>query len=244
MLVLRSLIFNLIMFVTVALYAPLAILTFPLPPLWRYRVIRQWARFMVWLLGWLCGLRFHVEGRSHLPKSPAIVIAKHQSSWETLAFQQIFPPQVWVLKRELLWVPFFGWGLAQLDPIAIDRGSGRRAIEQIIGQGRQRLETGRWVVVFPEGTRVAPGQRRRYGMGGAVLASATGYPVVPVAHNAGSFWPRRGFLKKPGIIRVAIGPVIDTRGKTPEQINAQAQEWIEDQMQRLEGRDQNATLVS
>ncbi len=232
------------MFVTVALYAPLAILTFPLAPLARYDIIRQWARFMIWLLAWLCGLRYRVEGREHLPKLPAIIISKHQSSWETLAYQQIFPPHVWVLKRELLWVPFFGWGLAMTQPIAIDRGSGRQAVEQIIGQGRQRLETGRWVVVFPEGTRVAPGQRRRFGLGGAVLASATGYPVVPVAHNAGSFWPRRGFIKKPGTIRVVIGPVIETRGKTPEQINRETQAWIEHEMQRLEARDRDATPVS
>ncbi len=244
MLTLRSLVFNLIMFVTVVLYASLAMLTFPLPPLARYRIIRQWARGMIWLLGRLCGLRYHVEGRGHLPKHPAIIISKHQSSWETLAFQQIFPPQVWVLKRELLWVPFFGWGLAMTQPIAIDRGSGRRAIEQIVEQGRQRLETGRWVVVFPEGTRVAPGHHRRFGLGGAVLASATGYPVVPVAHNAGSYWPRRGFLKKPGVIRVVIGPAIETRGKKPEQINREAQTWIEAEMQRLEGRDRDATLVS
>lgn len=244
MLTLRSLIFNLIMFVTVTLYAPLVMLTFPLPPLARYRVTRQWARFMMWLLRWLCGLRYRVEGLGHLPKHPAIIISKHQSSWETLAYQQIFPPQVWVLKRELLWVPFFGWGLAMTQPIAIDRGSGRRAVEQIVEQGRQRLETGRWVVVFPEGTRVAPGHHRRFGLGGAVLASATGFPVVPVAHNAGSYWPRRGFLKKPGVIRVVIGPVIDTRGKEPEQINREAQAWIEAEMQRLEGRDRDAPLAS
>ena len=224
------------MLVTVTLYAPLAILTFPLTPLARYDIIRQWARFMIWLLARLCGLRYRVEGREHLPKQPAIIISKHQSSWETLAYQQIFPPQVWVLKRELLWVPFFGWGLAMTQPIAINRGSGRQAIEQIICQGRQRLETGRWVVVFPEGTRMAPGQRRRFGLGGAVLASATGYPVVPVAHNAGMFWPRRGFIKKPGTIRVAIGPAIETHGKTPEQINREAQAWIDREMQRLESQ--------
>jgi 1-acyl-sn-glycerol-3-phosphate acyltransferase len=231
------------MFTTVALYAPLAILTYPLPPLARYAFIRQWAHFMIWLLAHLCGLRFRVEGREHLPKQPAIVMAKHQSSWETLAFQQIFPPQVWVLKRELLWIPFFGWGLAMTQPIAIDRRSGRRAVEQIIDQGRQRLDTGRWVVVFPEGTRVAPGHCRRFGLGGAVLAAGTGYPVVPVAHNAGSFWPRRGFITKPGTVRVVIGPVIKTHGKTPEQINREAQTWIEREMQRLEARDHDATLV-
>jgi len=139
-----------------------------------------------------------------------------------------------VLKRELLWIPLFGWALALLRPIAIDRVAGRVAIEQVIEQGRERLQSGIWVVVFPEGTRVAPGTRRRYGIGGAALAAAGGYPVVPVAHNAGSFWPRRGFLKRPGMIRVVIGPVIDPRGKTAEDIRRQAEEWIENTMAGLE----------
>jgi len=139
-----------------------------------------------------------------------------------------------VLKRELLLVPFFGWGLALLDPIAIDRGAGRKAVQQIIEQGRQRLESGRWVVVFPEGTRMAAGHHRRFGIGGAALAAGTGHPVVPVAHNAGHYWPRRGFLKKPGTIHVVIGPVIESRGKTAEQINRLAETWISETMARLE----------
>jgi 1-acyl-sn-glycerol-3-phosphate acyltransferase len=231
---LRSLLFNGVMFGSVVLYAPLSILTFPFPPLVRYRFISQWARFHIWLLGALCGLRYRIEGREHLPPRTAIVLAKHQSSWETLAFQQIFPPQVWVLKRELLWVPFFGWGLKMLDPIAIDRGAGRKAIQQIIEQGRQRLESGRWVVVFPEGTRVAPGHQKRFGVGGAVLAAETGHPVVPVAHDAGHYWPRRGFLKKPGTVRVVIGPPIESRGRSAEDINRLAEDWIRSTMARLE----------
>jgi len=234
---LRSLLFNAVMFGSVTIYALLSLLTWPFPPLVRYRFISQWARFHIWLLKVLCGLRYRVEGREHLPHGrTAVVLAKHQSSWETLAFQQIFPPQVWVLKQELLWVPFFGWGLALLDPIAIDRGAGRKAVQQIIEQGRQRLESGRWVVVFPEGTRVAPGTRKRYAMGGAILAAETGYPVVPVAHNAGSFWPRRGFRKRPGTIRVVIGPVIDSHGRSAEEIRRQAEEWIENTMAGLEGK--------
>jgi len=234
---LRSLLFNLVMFSSVLVYAPLSLLTFPLPSLVRYRFISQWARFHVWLLGALCGLHYRVEGRDHLPRhSTAIILAKHQSSWETLAFQQIFPPQVWVLKRELLWLPFFGWALALLDPIAIDRGAGRRAVKQIVDQGRQRLQTGRWVVVFPEGTRMSPGQHRRFGIGGAALAAESGYPVVPVAHDAGHYWPRRGFLKTPGTIRVLIGPVIDSRGKSAEEINRLAEAWVSDAMAQLEQR--------
>ena len=232
---LRSLLFNSVMFGSVLVYAPLSLLTFPLPPLARYRFISQWARFHLWLLGVLCGLRHRVEGREHLPRdATAIVLAKHQSTWETLALQQIVPPQVWVLKRELLWIPLFGWALALLQPIAINRGAGRRAVEQIIDQGRARLASGRWVVVFPEGTRVAPNQQRRFGIGGAALAAATGHPVVPIAHNAGHYWPRRGFLKTPGTIHVIIGPVIDSRGKSADEINRLAEAWVRDAMTRLD----------
>jgi 1-acyl-sn-glycerol-3-phosphate acyltransferase len=232
---LRSLLFNLMMFGTVVVFASLSVLTFPFAPLTRYRFIRQWARFQIWLARVLLGMGYEVSGREHLPThGSAIILAKHQSSWETLAFQEIFPPQVWVLKRELLWVPFFGWGLAMLQPIAIDRGAGRKAVQQIIDQGRQRLDTGRWVVVFPEGTRVAAGQQRRFGIGGAALASGTGYPVVPVAHDAGYYWPRRGFRKRPGTIRVVIGPLIDSRGKSAEEVNREAEAWMTRTMHDLD----------
>lgn len=235
MTVLRSLLFNFTMFSTVVVFASLSVLTFPFAPLARYSFIRQWARFQIWLARVLLGMDYEVSGREHLPKhGSAIILAKHQSSWETLAFQEIFPPQVWVLKRELLWVPFFGWGLAMLQPIAIDRGAGRKAVQQIIDQGRQRLDTGRWVVVFPEGTRVAAGHQRRFGIGGAALAAGTGYPVVPVAHDAGYYWPRRGFRKRAGTIRVVIGPLIDSRGKTAEEVNREAEAWITRTMHELD----------
>lgn len=233
--VLRSALFNALMWLSVLVYAPLALLTFPFPFHARYRFISQWARLQVWMLRMLCRLDYRVQGLEHLPPGPAIVMAKHQSSWETIAFQRIFPPQTWVLKRELLWIPFFGWGLAMLKPIAIERGAGRKAMEQLVRQGRARMQEGIWVVIFPEGTRTAPGQRGRYKLGGAVLAAETGYPVVPVAHNAGSFWPRRGFTKKPGTIRVVVGPVIHPRGKSAEEILARVEAWIEGKMPELEG---------
>lgn len=242
---LRSLLFNIVMFSSVLIYAPLSLLTYPFPPVTRYRFISQWSRFHMWLLARLCGLEYRVEGRENLPRgTSAIALVKHQSSWETLALQIILPPQVWVLKHELLWVPFFGWGLALLQPIAIDRGAGRRAVQQIIEQGRQRLETGRWVVVFPEGTRVATGQQRRFGIGGAALAAATGFPVVPIAHNAGLFWPRRGFLKKPGTVQVVIGPPIDSQGKSAEEINKLVEDWMREVMTRLENRTSPPVSVS
>ena len=235
---LRSALFNAILWLSVPLFTPPALLIAPFLPFGpRYRLLSSWGRFHTWLAWQLCGLKYHVTGREHLPKKgAAIILAKHQSAWETIAFQQIFPPHTWVLKRELMWIPLFGWGLRLLKPIAIDRGAGRKAVEQIVAQGRERLDAGIWVTIFPEGTRVAPGQKRRYGVGGAVLAAETGYPVVPVAHNAGSFWPRRGFLKRPGTIEVVIGPLVHTRGKTPEQINQHVEAWIEQQMARLESR--------
>lgn len=234
MIALRSLLYNLLMIISVLIYAPLMLPTALLPYPRRYRLIRQWTRFQAFLLERLCRLKFRVIGAEHLPKGAAIILSKHQSTWETFLFQQIFPAQTWVLKRELLWIPLFGWALALLRPIAIDRGAGRRAIDQMIAQGKARLDAGIWVVVFPEGTRVAPGTRKRYGIGGAVLAVETGYPVVPVAHNAGSYWPRRGFLKRPGTVRVVIGRPIDPRGQKPEELIAQVEEWIEGRMKDME----------
>jgi 1-acyl-sn-glycerol-3-phosphate acyltransferase len=229
----RSLLFNVIMMLSAVVFSPIAVITFPLPPLYRYRVIKQWARFIVWWLRLCVGLDYRVEGEENLPAGPAVILSKHQSAWETIAFQNIFPPQVWVLKRELLWIPFFGWGLAMTWPIAINRVASRKALEQVVRQGKQRLDHGRWVVVFPEGTRMLPGERGQYSPGGALLAVKSGYPVVPVAHNAGEYWKKRGFLKRPGTIRVVIGPVIDSQGKTAKQINRQAEEWIEATMERI-----------
>lgn len=234
MLVLRSLLFNLLLWVSVFVWGSLSLLTFPLPALVRYRVITRWTHFNMWTLRVICRLDFRVEGAQHIPDRPAIIFAKHQSSWETLALQLIFPPQVWVLKRELLRIPFFGWALALLDPIAIDRRGGRRALDQIVQQGRQRLQTGRWVVVFPEGTRMPPGEQGRFGVGGAVLAARTGHPVVPVVHDAGRFWPRGGFIKRPGTVRVVIGPPIDASGRAAADINRQAEAWMRQAMAALE----------
>ena len=174
-----------------------------------------------------------VEGLEHLPPRPAVILAKHQSAWETMAFQLIFPPQVYLLKRELLWIPFFGWGLAAMSPIAIDRARGRAALRRLAARGAERLAQGFWIVVFPEGTRTAPGRRRRYQLGGAWLAARTHAPVVPVAHNAGLVWPRNSFLKRPGLITVRIGPVIDATGRTAEAINTLAETWIEEQQREL-----------
>jgi len=232
--VLRSALFWLALVVITPPYALVAFASAPLPRLARYRVISGWSRLVLWCLRLICGVRWRVEGREHLPAVPAVILSKHQSAWETLAYQQIFPPQVHVLKRELLWLPFFGWGLALMSPIAIDRGRGLAALRQIARRGRRRLEQGFWVVVFPEGTRVKPGERRRYQPGGAWLAAAAAAPVVPVAHNAGKLWPRNSFLKYPGEVTVRIGPAIDSAGRSPEDINALAEMWIETQQRSLD----------
>lgn len=229
----RSLLFMLGMVVFTPVYAVIAILTFPLPAMLRYRIISGWAHITLWWLRLSCGIRHRVSGIEHIPATPTIILAKHQSAWETIAFQLIFPPQVWVLKRELLWIPFFGWGLAMTSPIAINRSSGREALKQLVAQGRARLQQGFWVVVFPEGTRIAPGEKGKYHIGGAWLATHTQTTVIPVAHNAGEFWGKNSFLKKPGVIDVRIGPAIETAGLKPEELNRRVEAWIEQEMPRL-----------
>jgi len=230
---LRSSAFALALVLITPPYAIVAVCTLPLPRLLRYRVISGWSRLVIYLARSILGIGWRVEGIEHLPKRPAVILAKHQSAWETMAFQLIFPPQVHVLKRELLWIPFFGWGLALMSPIAIDRSRGVAALRAMARKGRERLEQGFWVVVFPEGTRVRPGERRSYHLGGAWLASASGAPVVPVAHNAGLYWPRNAFLKRPGTVTVRIGPTIESADRDPKQVNELAEKWIEEQQKAL-----------
>jgi 1-acyl-sn-glycerol-3-phosphate acyltransferase len=233
MIFLRSLVFAIAQIVLTPPYAIIALATFPLPRLARYRVISGWARAMIWLAKKVLGIQYRVIGAENLPRTPAVILSKHQSAWETLAFQVIFPPQVWVLKRELLWIPFFGWGLALTSPIAIDRSSGLRALRRMAELGRERLAQGFWITIFPEGTRVQPGKRGRYQLGGAWLAVHCGALVVPVAHNAGLLWGRGAFLKRPGTITVEIGAPIDARSHTPESLNTTVEEWIEGRMVKL-----------
>lgn len=204
-----------------------------LPYSWRYFYFTRWARFVIWWLRLTCRLDFRVEGAENIPEGPAIILAKHQSAWETIAMQQIFPPQTWVLKRELLWVPFLGWALAMMHSVGIDRSGGKKALRQVITQGTKRLKKGLWMVIFPEGTRTAPGEHGRYAIGGAMLAEKSGYPVVPVCHNAGEFWPKRGFLKQAGTITLVIGKTIDPQGKRASEINTEVEQWIESTYQRI-----------
>ncbi|HEV3009411.1 MAG TPA: lysophospholipid acyltransferase family protein [Burkholderiales bacterium] len=233
MTILRSVLFALGLMLVTPPYALLALLTFPLPRMARYRIISGWSRLVIFLAKLILRIEWQVEGWENLPARPAVILAKHQSAWETMAFQIIFPPQVLVLKRELLWIPFFGWGLALMSPIAIDRSRGLTALRAIARRGRERLQQGFWVVVFPEGTRVAPGTVREYHPGGAWLACASGAQVVPVAHNAGLLWPRNAFLKRPGTVTVRIGPPIDAANRDPKTVNELAKTWIEEQQRAL-----------
>jgi 1-acyl-sn-glycerol-3-phosphate acyltransferase len=224
---LGSLVFTVLLFVSVPPYSIVAILARPFGTRASYAVAQNWVRLHFALLRWLCRLDYRVEGFEHLPTASSVVLMKHSSAWETLAQARIFPRQCWVLKRELTWVPLLGWAIMCMRPIAINRKGGRAAVEQVIAQGRSRLDEGLWVVIFPEGTRVRVGETRRYGQSGALLAQAAGRPIVPVAHDAGHYWPRRGLFKRPGTIRVVIGEPIDTAGRDPRDLTAEVQNWIE-----------------
>jgi 1-acyl-sn-glycerol-3-phosphate acyltransferase len=235
--VLSSSAYALLQLLVTPVYSVVALLTFPLPPLTRYRIISSWSRLMVWSAEHICGVRYRVLGRQNVPSEPCLVMAKHESAWETLALQVVLPPQVWVVKRELLWIPFFGWGLAMLSPIAIDRKEGPRALRRMIAQARVRLAQGFSIVIFPEGTRSAPGKRGTYHAGGAWLAMHTGAAVLPVAHNAGDYWPRNSFLKYPGLVTISVGPAMRcVPGVKASELMRRVEQWIEDEMQRLRSK--------
>ncbi|MEX0449209.1 lysophospholipid acyltransferase family protein [Spiribacter sp. 221] len=236
----RGLLFHAGLIVTVIIWALVSLPSFPLPLRWRYWWITRWCSIVAFMVRYIAGIRIEFNGLDNIPTQPGVVLAKHQSAWETLNLLPLFYPQSWVLKRELLRIPVFGWGLARLDPIAIDRGAGREALRQVIDQGREKIASGRWIVVFPEGTRVPPGQSGRYQQGGALLACRAGVPVTPVAHNAGEHWPRRGLRMKPGTIYVEVGPPIPTEGKSPAQVVNETAEWIEAAMDRI-SRDRSAS---
>ena len=231
---LRATFYYLFLIITVIPYAFLCVLWAPLPLHWRYKLTMGWPRLAVWGAGFFCGLRWQVQGWENLPDGPAIILSKHQSAWETLFLPSHLPRQVcFVYKKELHLVPFFGWGLALLRMIPINRAKGREAFEQVVQIGQIRLDEGRWPILFPEGTRIAPGKMGRFKFGGALLAIRTGTPIVPIAHNAGEYWPRNSFFKKSGLITVSIGAPISPEGLTPEALNQKVHDWISSEMQRL-----------
>lgn len=198
-----------------------------------FRIARLYTDVMLRWVRVSLGISYEVRGWEHVPEAPAVILAKHQSAWETLFIECHFPPQCWIVKKELMWLPFVGWGLWAIRAIAIDRSSGRTARDQIVEQGAERLREGLWVTIFPEGTRVPPGKRGRYGMGGALLATKTGTPILPIAHNAGEMWGRYSFRKTPGVVKVVIGPPIPTAGREAAAVNRDVEEWIEAQMRAI-----------
>lgn len=230
----RSTLYAAVLVITVIPYAFFAVTLVVLPRPMRWKLIIGWPRFAVWAARWICGIRWEVRGWDNLPDYPAIVLAKHQSAWETLFLAGWLPREVsFVYKRELHWVPFFGWGLAVLRMIAIDRSKGSDAFEQVVKQGTEKLAEGRWLLFFPEGTRTRPGHVGRYKTGGARLAVRTGTPVIPIAHNAGECWPRNAFVKTPGTITVVIGKPISAEGKSADQLSEEVRDWIESEMRQL-----------
>lgn len=228
---LRSLLFFLLMTVLTIIWSFACMLFAPFPYARRYYLTARWNVMVVWMAKVICGIRYEVKGFENFPDAPAIVLSKHQSAWETIFLLQLTPrPLVFVFKKSLTYIPFFGWGIALLRMIPIDRSKGRDAFAQVVVQGRKRLADGQWIIMFPEGTRIPVGQTGKYKAGGTRLAVETNTPVVPIAHNAGECWPKNSFIKKPGLITVSIGKPIYPENLDSSQLMAKVENWIESEM--------------
>lgn len=232
----RSLIFTIAVAIITFFYSFFCVIVYPFTPFpKRYAIIMSWTASVLWLLEKLCYINYQIKGVENIPKDrTGIVLSKHQSTWETFYLPQLFWPSAIILKRELLFVPFFGWGLATINPIAINRKDGQSAMQQIITQGQKCLENHRWILVFPEGTRITPGSVGKYRVGGARLATETGSPIIPVAHNAGRYWRKRGFMKHPGTVKLVVGPLIETVNRKPEEVLEEAKNWIESTVLKID----------
>ena len=243
MLIVRNLIYWLILSVSAILMFPIALFMLPVPK-GVNKVGRGWARLLLWSLKNIVGLKYRVTGTEHIPSSPAIICAKHQSGWETLALQEIFPLQVYVAKKELFKIPFFGWGLKLAKTIGIDRKAGVKATAQLLAQGRERKQEGFWIAIFPEGTRTRPGEKGRYKSGAAKMARLFEMDMVPVAHNSGEYWPKNSFWKYPGEIEVRIGRPISYQSGSEAELTAECERWIEAQQAEITGQGPCHTPVS
>ena len=231
--ILRSSLFLLLATLITAPFGLFVTLAVVLPMRYRFALIALWRAMFMAVCANVLGIRYRVIGQENIPQAPSVILSKHESAWETVGLQAIFPDQVFVLKKSLLLIPFMGWAFAAVRMISIDRSARRDALRQVVSQGVERLAAGYWVTIFPEGTRVAPGEARRFKTGGGHLAVQSGAFAVPVAHNAGDFWPRNAFVKRPGLITVSIGPAIDPQGKTAEEVTTLAEQWIAAEMQRI-----------
>jgi 1-acyl-sn-glycerol-3-phosphate acyltransferase len=223
---LRSTLFWLFFLPVTLLIAILLVMIFYAPLNVRIGLIKIWINYSLGLLHYICGLKYRIEGLENVPQQGFILMSKHSSTWETIALQKFFDPMVWVVKRELTRIPIFGWGLMAVNAIALDRGTGRKAINQLIQESKKRMDQGRILMLFPEGTRVLPLEQKPFKVGGAIVSEKTGYAVLPIAHNAGEFWPRHSWIKWPGTIRLVIGKPIEPEGKKSDQIIAEVKQWI------------------
>lgn len=225
---LTSLLFTVFMFAWTGVYAVFFCVVCPfLPFSGRFALARIYSRVMLGALQLTCGLGYRVIGRENIPDEPCVALWKHSSAWETFAMMLVCPLQAWVFKRELMWIPFFGWALALMRGIPINRSAGHSAVNQVVDKGTERLKGGAWVMLFPEGTRMRVGETKRYGIGGSLLACRSGYRIVPIAHDSGYYWARRGLLKRRGTITVVVGKPIECKGRDPREVNAEAQAWVE-----------------
>ena len=229
----RALLFLLFQTLVTPLYAAAMLLLFWIPRVPMYRIAASWCAVNLWGARWICGIRHRTIGAENIPSTPHIVMSKHSSTWETLALTLFFPPLAYVAKKELLSIPFFGWGFRLASPITIDRKSGTDAMDQIATQGRDRFAQGFWIVVYPEGTRIRASTRAKYKTGGARLAIAMNVPVIPVAHNAGYVWPKGVFGKRSGVISMTIGAPISPLGKDASALSKEVEAWIEAEVARL-----------
>ena len=235
---LRSTLFWVFFLPVTLLTAILLSIIFYSPLKMRIGLIRLWINYSLGLLHYFCGLKYHVEGLENIPQHGFILMSKHSSTWETIALQKFFDPMIWVVKRELTRIPIFGWGLLAMNAIALNRGSGRKAIKQLVQESRKHMDQGRILMLFPEGTRVLPMEQKPFKIGGAIIAENTGYAVLPIAHNAGEFWPRHSWIKWPGTIRVVIGEPIDPEGKKSDQIIEEVKQWITSTCDEISNKQQ------
>lgn len=230
----RACVFTTIMWIVTPIWACVCFIASPLPYTARYYITARWNVFIIWLAKYLCGIEYQIKGAENLPDSPAILLCKHQSAWETIfLFCKMPRPLIFVLKKELLNIPFFGWALRLLRMISIDRKNTKSALKKVISKGQKRLRDGQWIIMFPEGTRTKAGEKGKYKHGGTRLAIATNTVVVPIAVNAGHLWPKGKFIKYPGLITVSIGKPINPDNHTPESMMQEVENWIESEMRAL-----------
>lgn len=227
MLIVRSLIFYVLFVLVTIAYSSFCLVLGPfLPFAKKHALVAFWGQLFLWLIEYICGVKYRIRGREFIGNEPAVVMSKHQSDWETYAFLTLFNPQSTVIKKELLVIPFFGWALKLKDAIAIDRSQKTNALKQLMEQGLKNIQRGCWIMIFPEGTRIAPGQASSFSSGGALLALKAGVGITPIAHNAGEFCPPRAYIKYPGTIEVVIGPKISTEGRKAKEVMNEVESWI------------------